>query len=80
MAAVVVVGVVVVVLVVVVVGVVVVGVVVVVVMVAVVFVVVVVGVVVVVDFRIFATTTVKKRCSRFRCNPQDEQIELRKEA
>ena len=47
---------------------------------AVVFVVVVVDVVVEVDLRIFATTTVKKRCSRFRCNPQDEHIEFWKEA
>ena len=57
------------------------GIVVVVVLVALVFVVVVVGVVVVVDLRIFATTTERnKRCSRFRCNPQDEHIELGKEA
>ena len=57
------------------------GVVVVVVLVAVVFVVVVVGVVVGVDLRIFATTTEwKKRCFRFRCNPQDEHIELWKGA
>ena len=77
----VVVGVVVVVLVVVVAVVVVVGVVVVVVWVGVVFVVVVVGVVVAVNLRIFATTTEwKKRCSRFRCNPQDEHIELWKGA
>ena len=41
---------------------------------AVVFVVVVVDVVVEVDLRIFATTTVKKRFSRFRCNPQDAHI------